>query len=193
MQGKSLRLLGMISAPFDTDGVRGPNNVASSTHDEASAVFGRLESPPRLLNTNSREVTEVVMAFRNKIYFIVLGIVAQLLFFGDVGARQVEPSDNNTGQEMVTGPEQHEMRLVSFEPWIVEEQIMGTVAAYVYDDVTTERPVDYWEIYNQDGELLAVSWFDSLGVRRTAVDRGIVEEKDELEGIFVVVLDGDLT
>jgi hypothetical protein len=133
------------------------------------------------------------MAFRNKIYFIVFGIVAQLLFFGDVGARQVEPSDNNTGQEMVTGPEQHEMRLVSFEPWIVEEQIMGTVAAYVYDDVTTERPVDYWEIYNQDGELLAVSWFDSLGVRRTAVDRGIVEEKDELEGIFVVVLDGDLT
>jgi hypothetical protein len=133
------------------------------------------------------------MAFRNKIYFIVLGIVAQLLFFGDVGARQVEPSDNNTGQEMVTGPEQHEMRLVSFEPWIVEEQTMGTVAAYVYDDVTTERPVDYWEIYNQDGELLAVTWFDSLGVRRTAVDRGIVEEKGELEGIFVVVLDGDLT
>jgi hypothetical protein len=132
------------------------------------------------------------MAFRNKIYFIVLGIVAQLLFFGDVGARQVEPSDNNTGQEMVTGPEQHEMRLVSFEPWIVEEQTMGTVAAYVYDDVTTERPVDYWEIYNQDGELLAVTWFDSLGVRRTAVDRGIVEEKGELEGIFVVVLDGDL-
>ena len=25
----------------------------------------------------------------------------------------------------------------------------------------------------------------------TAVDRGILEEKDELEGIFVVVLDGD--
>ena len=70
---------------------------------------------------------------------------------------------------------------------------MGAVVAYVYDDVITERPADYWEIYNQDGELLAVSWFDSLGVRRTAVDRGIVEEKDELEGIFVVVLEGDLT
>jgi hypothetical protein len=66
------------------------------------------------------------------------------------------------------------------------------VATYVYDDVTTERPADYWEIYNQDGELLAVSWFDSLGIRKTAVDRGIVEEKDKLEGVFVVVLDGDL-
>jgi hypothetical protein len=59
--------------------------------------------------------------------------------------------------------------------------------------VTTERPVDYWEIYNQEGELVAVSWFDRLGIRKTAVDRGLVEEKDKLEGIFVVVSDGDLT
>jgi hypothetical protein len=36
-----------------------------------------------------------------------------------------------------------------------------------------------------------VGWFDSFGIRRTAVDRGILEEKDKLEGIFVVVLDGD--
>jgi hypothetical protein len=35
-----------------------------------------------------------------------------------------------------------------------------------------------------------VSWFDRLGVRKTAVDRGIVDEKDKLEGIFVVVSDG---
>jgi hypothetical protein len=67
------------------------------------------------------------------------------------------------------------------------------VATYVYDDVTTERPVDYWEIYNQDGELVAVSWFDRLGMRKTAVDRGLVEEKDQLEGVFVVVSDGDVT
>jgi hypothetical protein len=85
------------------------------------------------------------------------------------------------------------MRLVSFDPWVVEGEVMGAVATYVYDDVTTERPADYWEIYNQDGELLVVSWFDRLGIRKTAVDRGIVEEKDKLEGVFVVVLDGDLT
>ena len=24
---------------------------------------------------------------------------------------------------------------------------MGAVAAYVYKDVTTERPADYWELY----------------------------------------------
>ena len=94
---------------------------------------------------------------------------------------------------MVAGPEQHEMSVVSFDPWVIEGEVMGAVVAYVYDDVTTKRPADYWEIYNQDGELLVVSWFDSLDIRRTAVDRGIVEEKDELEGIFVVVVDGDLT
>ena len=136
------------------------------------------------------------MTFRNKIYVIIFGIlefIAVLFFLGFVAARAAEASDNAGEQEMVAGPEQHEMRLVSFDPWVIEGEVMGAVATYVYDDVTTERPADYWEIYNQDGALLAVTWFDSLGVRKTAVDRGIVEEKDRLEGIFVVVLDGDLT
>ena len=54
-----------------------------------------------------------------------------------------------------------------------------------------ERPADYWEIYDKEGNLLAISWFDKFGIQRTAIDRGIVEEEDKLEGIFVVVLDGD--
>ena len=116
-----------------------------------------------------------------------------LFILGFVAARAAEARDNATKQEMVTGPEQHDMSLVSFDPWVIEGEVMGTLATYVYDDVTTERPADYWELYDKEGNLLAVSWFDRFGVRRTAVDRGIVEEKDELEGIFVVVLDGDLT
>ena len=131
------------------------------------------------------------MISRSKSHFAILGIIASLLFLGDVRAEEGPPSDNAAGQEMVTGPEQHPKRLVSLDPWVVEDEIVGTVAAYVYDDVTTERPVDYWEIYDQKGELLAASWFDGHGVRRTAVDRGIVEEKEQLEGIFVVVLDGN--
>ena len=83
------------------------------------------------------------------------------------------------------------MSLVSFDPWVVEGEVLGTLAAYVYDDVTTERPADYWELYDKKGDLLAVGWFDRFGIQRTAVDRGIVEKGDELEGIFVVVLDGN--
>jgi hypothetical protein len=135
--------------------------------------------------------TEVDMAYRYKSYLLILNIIGSLLIYGAVRAEEGPPSDNAVNQEIVTGPQQHEMRLVSFDPWVIEGEVMGAVATYVYDDVTTERAVDYWEIYNQDGELLAVSWFDGHGVRRTAVDRGIIEEKDELEGVFVVVLDGD--
>jgi hypothetical protein len=131
------------------------------------------------------------MAFRNKIYFIICGIIAQLLFFGDVRAEEVEPSDPATGQEIVTAPEQHDMSLVSFDPWVVEGNVMGALAAYVYDDVTTARPADYWELYNKEGDLLAISWFDRFGIQRTAIDRGIVEHGDQLEGVFVVLVDAD--
>ena len=131
------------------------------------------------------------MTFRNKIYltiFAILEFMAVFLFLG-IAAKAAEANDPAT-QEMVEGPEQHPLNLVSFQPWVVEGEIFGLVAAYLYDDVTTDRPTDYWELYNNQGSLLAVSWFDKFGIRRTAVDRGIVEEEDELEGIFVIVSDG---
>jgi len=135
-------------------------------------------------------VTEVVLAFRNKIYFIILGAIVQLLFFGDVRGDELQPSENALEQEIVTGP-QHDMSLVSFSPWVVEGEVLGTLAAYVYDDVTTARPADYWELYDKEGNLLAIGWFDKFGIQRTAIDRGIVEQKDKLEGIFVVILNGE--
>jgi hypothetical protein len=140
------------------------------------------------------QITEGAMTFRNKIYvtiFAILEFIAVLFFLGFVAARVAEASDNATEQEIVTGPEQHDIRLVSFDPWVVEGEVLGAVAVYVYDDITTERPADYWEFYDKEGDLLAVSWFDRFGIRRTAVDRGIVEEEDKLEGTFVVLLTGN--
>jgi hypothetical protein len=134
------------------------------------------------------------MTFRNKIYFTIFAIlefVAVLFFLGLVAARAAEASDNAREQEIVTAPEPHVMSLVSFDPWVVEGEVLGTIAAYVYTDVTTERAADYWELYDKNGDLLAVSWFDGSGAQRTAVDRGILEEKDRLEGILVVVLTGE--
>jgi hypothetical protein len=131
------------------------------------------------------------MVFRNRIYFILLGIIVQLLFWGNVRADELQPRDNAAEPEGVTAPVPHDMTLVSFEPWVVEGEVLGTIAVYVYADVTTERPADYWELYDKNGDLLAVSWFDRSGIQMTAVDRGILEEKDRLEGILVVVLTGD--
>ena len=134
------------------------------------------------------------MTFRNKIYFTIFAIlefIAVLFLLGFVAATAAKASDNVREQEIVTAPEPHDMSLVSFSPWVVEGEVLGTMAAYVYTDVTTERPADYWELYDKNGDLLAVSWFDKAGVQRTAVDRGILEEKDRLEGILVVVLTGE--
>jgi hypothetical protein len=135
---------------------------------------------------------EVVMAFRNKIYFIILGIVAQLLFFGDVRADELQPNNNASEEEIATVPAHDNMTLVSSHPWVVEGgKVWGTLAAYVYDDVTTKRAADYWELYDSKGDLIAISWFDRFGIQRLAVDRGLIDESDKLEGTFVVFLDGD--
>ena len=131
------------------------------------------------------------MASRNKLYFIILAIVAQLWLFIDARADELQVATNTLEHETATEPELHDMSLVSFQPWVVEGQVLGALAEYVYNDVTTQRPTDYWELYDKQGELLAVSWFDRFGIQRTAVDRGIVEQKDRLEGVFVVVVDGD--
>ena len=129
------------------------------------------------------------MALRNKIRLIILGILIQLFLFSGLRAGEIPPGENGSKQE-VSGPEQHQMTLVSFEPWVFEGEVLGLVVAYSYDDVTTDRPTDYRELYNNEGSLVAVSWFDQFGIRRTAVDRGIVEEQDQLEGVFVIVSDG---
>ena len=130
------------------------------------------------------------MAFRNKIYFIILGIVAQLLFFSEVRADELRPSASE--QEIVTAAAHPNMTLVSSQPWVVEGgEIWGTLAAYVYDDATTNRAADYWELYGSTGDLVAISWFDRFGIQRLAVDQGLLDESDKLEGTFVVFLDGD--
>jgi len=131
------------------------------------------------------------MATKNKLLFMILAIVVQLWLFADVRAGELQATTDASGQPAATGPELHDMSLVSYEPWLVEGQVLGALAEYVYDDVTTQRPTDYWELHDKQGELVAVSWFDRFGIQRTAVDRGIVEQKDKLEGVFVVVVDGD--
>lgn len=131
------------------------------------------------------------MACKNKNYFIILGLVGQLSIFGPLPTETLQASDKALRQETFLAaplPEKGRLTLVAFFPVIVEGQIVG--AAAVYDDVSTERPADYLELYNTRGDLLALSWFDRFGIQRTVVDRGLVEEADELEGVFVLLLEG---
>jgi|SRR6516164_5418077 hypothetical protein len=132
------------------------------------------------------------MTFKIEICFALLALVSQLFFFAYAAAEPLETTDDALKQDTLLPTlvaEKNRRTLVSFFPVIVEGEPAGVVA--VYDDPTTERPADYWELYDNEGELMAASWFDRFGIVHMAVDRGFVEETGELEGVFVVFLQGE--
>ena len=135
------------------------------------------------------------MTLKNRIYFIIfmiLEFIGLLFFLGVIETRSLEAADNASEPEVLLsapGPKQHSLTLVSSSPLLVEGQTLGKVL--VYDDPTTERPVDYFELYDKPGDLIAVGWFDRFGIERMAVDSGILDGEGELEGVWVSLLEGD--
>ena len=130
------------------------------------------------------------MPSKNKVKLIILGLIIQLFVFGHANAQPVEVTDNASGWEILdTASKNGSLERISTVPCIVEGNIVGEFI--VYDDPTTERLVDYWELYDNDGDLVAISWFDRFGIERLAIDRGLVDEGDKLEGAFVVFSEGD--
>ncbi len=88
-----------------------------------------------------------------------------------------------------SAPERDRFMLVSFLTIAPEVEI--TAALAVYDDPQTRRSVDYLELYDGAGSLLLVSWVDRFGIRRTAMDYGLLQEETlELEGVLVLLLEG---
>ena len=75
-------------------------------------------------------------------------------------------------------------------PLIVHGVALGT--AVVYNSPDRAKPGDYLEFYNPMGNLVAVVWFDRFGIRRTAVDRSFLRGKNQVEGVFVPIDDGEL-
>src|SRR5262245_10769551 len=135
------------------------------------------------------------MSLKSRIYFVIFvifGFVAGLICLRDVTTKAVEAADIPSKHEILlpmSVPVKNHLRPVSILPVTVEGQIVGRVV--VYDDSTTQRLADYLELSTNTGDLVAVSWFDRYGIERTAVDRGLLEDRDELEGILVVVLNGE--
>jgi hypothetical protein len=135
------------------------------------------------------------MSFTSRIHFVVFvifGLIGELVFLDDLAHEGAQAADTFAQQEIflpASVPEKSRLHPISILPVTVEGKIVGRVA--IYDDSTTQRSADYLELYNNTGNLVAVSWFDSSGIERMAVDRGLLEGRDELKGIFVVVLDGE--
>jgi hypothetical protein len=114
------------------------------------------------------------MNSKNKV--IVIMVIAWLFISGPVGA------------DSITINEQAYLTEVALSPLFVGGEIVGLVA--VYDDATTARPADFLQVYDNAGHLLVIGWFDKFGIQRMAVDRGLLEG-DKLEGVFVVMSDGE--
>jgi len=125
-----------------------------------------------------------------KIFVTVVGLFTQLVLVTPIHSDLIRTNDR-TSQETFSAlaTEQHSLTLVSFSPLVVEGKTLGEVLAY--DDPTTKRPVDYFELYDSTGDLVALGWFDQFGIQRVAVDRGLLESRDEVEGVYVFFLEGD--
>ena len=131
------------------------------------------------------------MKFNTKVYFI-LQFVGLLFLLGFMAIKSLEAADSALESEALltaAGLEHPSLTLVSFSSLLIAGNTVGEVL--IYDDPTTKRPADYFELYDADDDLFAVSWFDRFGIQRVAVDRGLLEEADKLEGVFVILLQGE--
>jgi len=135
----------------------------------------------------------LVYGIRKEVCLVALVFVTQLVVLGFPSPKPLRADDGSLTQQVfrpLSLPDREKLPLVSFSPVTIEGQIVGGLA--VYNDVTTERPVDCVELFDTEGELVAVVWFDQFGIERIAVDRGLLGDQDELEGVFVLIVDGDL-
>lgn len=132
------------------------------------------------------------MQVPTKLFLTLLSLCAPLFFSVAIQAQPLQTGDDAAVQTLLLRkftPGQPPLNLLSHSPLLVNGLRAGVVV--VYDDPTTARTADYFELYDNDGDLVAVGWFDRFGIRRMAVDRGLIEEKSDLEGVFVTLLQGD--
>lgn len=126
-----------------------------------------------------------------RFHLVIIALVSQLFFIGPAATEPLEASEHASGEifHSDSAPERDRLSLVSLLPVIVEGVVVGQLAAY--GDATTRRAADYLELYDRAGHLLALGWFDAFGIQRTAIDRGLLEGAAKIEGVFVVLTDGD--
>jgi hypothetical protein len=131
------------------------------------------------------------MTLKSKIYLAIiytLAFIGQLIFLGYLAATAVQAADPKATPSAL-GLWGHSLIVVSLSPVIAQGGTVG--ALVVYDDPSTMRPEDYVELYDSDGELAAVGWFDRFGIQRMAIDRAFVDGGDKLQGVFVAIVDGE--
>jgi hypothetical protein len=115
-----------------------------------------------------------------------------LILFGCIDVARAQAADTGSRPRfaaLMAGLPQVTFTLVSISPLLANGQTVGAIA--VYDDPTTQRAADYLEVFDSGGALVVVSWIDRFGIERLVVDRALVDGGQELEGVFVMVVNGE--
>jgi hypothetical protein len=123
---------------------------------------------------------------------IASGVISALILFGSIAvarAQAVDGSSQSQFKTLAAGLPQGSLTLISFSPLVANGETVGAIA--VYDDPATQRPADYLEVFDSEGTLVVVSWIDRFGIERLVVDRALVDGGQELEGVFVMVVNGE--
>jgi hypothetical protein len=110
------------------------------------------------------------MTLKHKIYLAIiytLAFIGQLIFLGYLAATAVQAAEPKTTPSAL-GLWRHSLHRFVVAGDRARREGGGVV---VYDDPSTTRPEDYVELYDSDGELAAVGWFDPFGIQRMAIDR----------------------
>jgi hypothetical protein len=112
-------------------------------------------------------------------------LALDLLAFRSAQAAEAA-AESTLGSNLDLG--QRALNVVAVSPVLAGGVAVGKVT--FYDDPNTPRRADYLELYNSDGDLIAVAWFDRFGIERTAVDLAVIDGGNHGRGNFVVLVDG---
>lgn len=130
-----------------------------------------------------------------RIYSAIMSLSLLFLLGKSLDAEPMRVTENLRREIVLlppSAPDKSRLILVTFATMASEAEIIGALA--LYDDPQTKRPVDYIELYDDSGGLLLVSWVDRFGIRRIAMDRGLLqEEASRLEGVLVLLAEGTLS
>ena len=123
------------------------------------------------------------MHLNNRKVLTLAGALLVVLIIATAG----HAADTMLGKRLSSAPPQRPLQVIQSSPLIAGGVKLGT--AVLYDDPSTRRAADYLELYDSQGGLVAVSWFDRFGIQRIAVDRAFADGEERLEGVFVTVVD----
>ena len=141
---------------------------------------------------------EITLMKTSRVFLTTLVLVGILdlphfsVFSAAVHSASMRVTENLRGQVVLlppSAPETDRLTLVSFITIVPDAEVLAAIA--VYDNPETTKPVDYIEFYDGVGNLLQASWIDKYGIRRTAIDRGLLQEEgSRLEGVLTLISEG---